>query len=90
MTAALDLDKPPAGNGRQRAALGEQWRINSCFCGQLSCKRKKGGTGYISLVYSSPSCTLNPDGVKKQSREKTKCIPTQEWGGESTFRTFAV
>ena len=81
MTGSTGLGQAPAGGGGQRAALGEQWRINSCFRGQFSLRRKQGGSGYVSLVYFSPNYTLNPDGVNKKCRERPKCIPTQDGGG---------
>lgn len=83
MTGNTGLGQAPAGGGGQRAALGEQWRINSCFCGQFRLRRKQGRSGYVSLVYFSPNYTLNPDGVNKSVGRGQSVYPLRMEGGES-------
>ena len=50
MIGCTGLRLAPAGRGGQRATPEEQWRINGCFCRQLSLKRKQGGSNYVSSV----------------------------------------
>lgn len=82
MTGNTGLGQAPAGGGGQRAALGEQWRINSCFCGQFRLRRKQGRSGYVSLVYFSPNYTLNPDGVNKSVGRGQSVYPLRMEGGK--------
>ena len=50
MIGCTGLRLAPAGRGGQTATLGEEWRINGCFCRQLSLERKQGGSDYVSSV----------------------------------------
>lgn len=82
MTGSAGPRQAPACGGGQRAAQGERWRINSCFCGQVSLKREKGGSGYISLVILPQNYTFNPDGVNKKVERGigVKCCPHKHSG----------
>ena len=72
----------PSDEGRGRAALGELWRVNSCFWGQIGLgRRKRGGTGYISFVYFSLNHSLNPDGVNETVEGGRSVFPLKNEGG---------